>query len=54
MAAEIRAAVDHHLQQAGDATSARSRAIAAIGGFRSGRADVSTKHDEHLAEAFDD
>jgi hypothetical protein len=30
----------------------RSRALAAVGKFRSGRSDVSRNHDEHLAEAF--
>lgn len=31
---------------------ARRRAIASVGGYRSGRGDVSAKHDDHLSEAF--
>jgi Arc/MetJ-type ribon-helix-helix transcriptional regulator len=30
----------------------RQRAIAIAGRFRSGRLDLSTKHDEHLAEIY--
>lgn len=30
----------------------RDRAVASIGGFRSGRGDVSVHHDDHLADAF--
>ncbi len=30
----------------------RARALAAAGKFRSGRKDLSSRHDEHLAEAF--
>jgi hypothetical protein len=30
----------------------RRRALAAVGRFRSGRRDVSAKHDDHLGEAF--
>jgi hypothetical protein len=30
----------------------RARALAVIGRFASGRGDVSTDHDRHLAEAF--
>jgi len=30
----------------------RSRALAAVGRFASGRRDVSDRHDKHLAEAF--
>ena len=30
----------------------RQRAIAMAGRFRSGRSDLSTKHDEHLAEIY--
>jgi len=53
MAAEIRAALDRHLQESAGGTAAITRAVSAVGGFHSGRADVSVKHDEHLAEAFD-
>jgi hypothetical protein len=31
---------------------ARRRARAVVGRFRSGRSDVSERHDEHLAEAY--
>jgi hypothetical protein len=31
----------------------RSRALNAVGRFRSGKRDVSEKHDKYLAEAFD-
>jgi hypothetical protein len=47
----IRQALDQHLaDQAGG--SRRQRAIRAIGGYRSGRHDVSVRHDDHLADAF--
>ena len=47
----IRQALDQHL--VGQATeSRRQRAIRAIGGYRSGRHDVSVRHDDHLADAF--
>lgn len=51
MAEVIRDAVDQHVA-AGAGASKRARAIAAVGSFRSGRADVSSRHDEHLADAF--
>ncbi|HZI39294.1 MAG TPA: CopG family transcriptional regulator, partial [Acidimicrobiia bacterium] len=51
MAELIREAVDRHVL-AGSTDSRRHRAVAAIGGFRSGRRDVSTAHDEHLVDAF--
>jgi hypothetical protein len=47
----IRQALDQHLgAQVGE--SRRQRAIRAIGGYRSGRHDVSVRHDDHLADAF--
>lgn len=47
----IRQALDEHLgHQAGQFR--RQRAIRAIGGYRSGRHDVSVRHDDHLADAF--
>lgn len=47
----IRQALDQHF--AGQGTTARrQRAIRAIGGFRSGRHDISSRHDDHLADAF--
>ena len=51
MATLIREAVERSFQEE-DATLRRDRAIAAIGGFRSGYTDVSVRHDEHLVEAF--
>lgn len=54
MAAEIRRALDRHLKQGSEDVLVRNRAVASIGGFRSGRVDVSIKHDDHLAEAFGD
>jgi hypothetical protein len=35
-----------------DIEERRRRAIAAAGRFRSGASNVSAKHDEHLADAF--
>ena len=50
----IRRAVDHLIgQNPGQAEQARARAVAAVGRFESGLHDVSRRHDEHLAEAFD-
>ncbi len=34
-------------------TASRERMIAAVGGFRSGRSDISVNHDEYLADAFE-
>jgi hypothetical protein len=31
----------------------RRRAIAAVGRFRSGQKDISTHHDDYLAEAYE-
>ena len=47
----IRQALDQHLAGKGR-ESRRQRAIRAIGGYRSGRHDVSERHDEHVADAF--
>lgn len=52
MAAEIRIALERHLEDSGNGTSARQRAISAIGGFRSGKSDVAVNHDQYLGEAF--
>jgi len=54
VAALIRESVDHLILQSGsiDAAERRRRAIAAAGRFRSGQSNVSTKHDHHLAEAY--
>jgi len=47
----IRQALDQYL--VGQArVSRRERAIRAIGGYRSGRRDVSVRHDDELADAF--
>ena len=47
----IRQALDQHL--GGQAhESRRQRAVRAIGGYRSGRHDVSVRHDDHVADAF--
>lgn len=47
----IRQALDRYLgEQVG--ASRRQRAIRAIGGYWSGRHDVSARHDDHLADAF--
>lgn len=50
----IRQSVDNFiLQSTGvSADERRRRAIAAIGRYDSGRSDISTKHDEYLAEAY--
>jgi hypothetical protein len=54
MAALIRDAVDrtYGLNTTDDARW--QRALASIGGFRSGRSDVSEHHDDLLADAFDE
>ena len=46
----IHDAVDRQLP--GDRAERRARAVAAVGAFRSGRADVAERHDDHLADAF--
>lgn len=51
MAAFIRAAIDEQLASEEQARR-RERAIASVGGFRSGRGDVSKRHDDYLADAF--
>jgi hypothetical protein len=54
MAAVIRDAVDQLAVQgaASAADRRRARALAAVGRFRSGRGDVSVRHDAYLAEAI--
>ena len=47
----IRQALDQHLATQTH-ESRRQRAVRAIGGYRSGRHDVSARHDDHLADAF--
>jgi ABC-type microcin C transport system duplicated ATPase subunit YejF len=54
MAELIRRAVDLWLQTQ-DSVSLevrRQRALAAVGQFHSGKSDVSKRHDEYLAEAY--
>jgi hypothetical protein len=54
MAELIRRAVDNWLQQAGaiNPEERKQRALAVVGRFHSGHADISTEHDRYLAEAF--
>jgi len=51
----IRHGVDNLLRSIGSAApeERRQRAILVAGRFRSGRPDLSTKHDEHLAEIYE-
>ena len=50
----IRRSVDELLQKAvgTDLTERRRRALAAAGRFHSGKTDISTNHDDYLAEAY--
>ena len=50
----IRQSVDTLVQSSGeiDMEERRRRAIAAAGRFHSGASDISAKHDEYLADAF--
>jgi hypothetical protein len=52
MAELIRRGVDKLLEHSIDPDEQRRKAIAAAGRFRSGQGDVSTRHDDHLAEAY--
>jgi len=54
LAAVVRRAIDMMLKAAPaeDREDQRKRALEIVGKFRSGRSDVSTSHDSHLAEAF--
>lgn len=51
----IRSSVDALLaaSEGSDDDVRRQRALAAVGRFRSGAADLATAHDRHLADAFD-
>ena len=51
----IRRAVDNMVQRSPKVSSEEriKRAIEIVGKFRSGRRDVSQKHDEYLAEAYE-
>ena len=53
MAALIRDAVDRMYGPGADDATRWQRALASIGGFRSDRSDVSERHDDALADAFD-
>jgi ribbon-helix-helix CopG family protein len=53
MAALIREAVDRTYGVGLGGGARWERALASIGGFRSDRADVSERHDEHVADAYD-
>ena len=54
MAALIREAVDRTYDVSGHEPARWERALASVGGFRSGRSDVSERHDELLAEAYEE
>jgi Arc/MetJ-type ribon-helix-helix transcriptional regulator len=56
MAELIRQSVDRYLEQLGerDPEELRRRALAVAGRFRSGVGDLSEKHDQHLAEAYEE
>lgn len=57
-AAVVRGAIDRTFEPAGRPGAARSRqiarAIAAVGGFRSGMRDIAQEHDRELADAFEE
>ena len=52
MAALIRDAVDRVYPEAGHTDERWQKALASVGGFRSGVSDVSAEHDRELDEAF--
>jgi len=54
MAALIRDAVDTVYPEESSLDEKWARAMAAVGGFHSGRSDISEEHDRELADAFDD
>ena len=53
MAALVREAVDRTYGVGSGEEGRWERALASIGGFRSDRSDVSERHDEYLADAFE-
>lgn len=53
MATLIREGVEHVLES-DERRLRRERMISHIGGFHSGRGDISERHDDYLAEAFED
>jgi hypothetical protein len=52
MAALIRDAIERTYPGTASEDTAWERALDSIGGFSSGRRDISTLHDDHLADAF--
>lgn len=52
MAALIREAVDRTYGGATAEEARWQRALESLGGFRSGRSDVSERHDDDLADAY--
>ena len=52
MAALIRDAVDRAYPPPGRDDDRWDKALAAVGGFRSGKTDVGVEHDRELADAF--
>lgn len=56
MAAVIRIAVDEYVEREASPSLAESwqRSLAALGGFRSGGADLSTNHDDEFAAAAEE
>lgn len=50
VAAVVRASLDAYLAE--PRASARAMAVESVGGFHSGRTDVSNRHDDYLAEDF--
>ena len=53
MAALIRDAVDRMYGAGAEDAMRWQRALEAVGGFRSDRSDVSERHDDALADAFE-
>jgi hypothetical protein len=54
MAALIRDAVDRTYGLDASDEARWQRALESVGGFRSGRSDISQRHDDALADAFDE
>jgi predicted transcriptional regulator len=53
MAAVIRAAVEQYVEREAEESAAQrwARSLGAIGGFHSGTADLSARHDDEFADA---
>jgi hypothetical protein len=54
MAELIRQALEAQLELSHSRAARRAVALRSIGGFRSGRTDVSADHDRYLADAFEE